>query len=405
MVFWYGYLWAAIPAYFSTFMVGYIGGMSLDWLIVFSLANPLSLALYTLSYEVVKLRPGMSNLVSIVSFVTISLVASLAGSVGAFIWAYANKVGLNVAYLVWQGWWVGGWLQAVLIVLPILHIVNPYVERWTSPIKSINKTPKIGNYKAITISTVLFVLVLVGYVSVARFISIKQFDIIQSSLADDAILLNIQNAIDGMSYPLYILLMVMIALTYLIYTAVIYWHQTLLKANQQLLDKNIELEELATTDSLTKLFNRRRALEFAEAEFERSVRNQQHLSILMVDIDKFKRINDELGHLVGDTVIRDVAKRLSESVRPYDVSGRYGGEEFIVILPDTDLDNAIQIAKRILAKIEQTPVNSGKGQVKVTVSIGATSLLVTDVDSNFTIERADQALLKAKSAGRNCIKW
>ncbi len=405
MVFWYDYLWAAIPAYFSTFLVGYIGGMPLEWLLVFSLANPLSLALYVLSYKVIQLRPGMNDLVSIVSFVTISLVASLAGSVGAFIWAYANKVGLNPAYLVWQGWWVGGWLQAVLIVLPILHMTGPYVERCIASIKPTDKNPKFGDYKAITIATISFVAVLVGYVSVARFISIKQFDIIQISLVDDGTLLKIQNAIDGMSYPLYILLTVIIALIFLTYKTVIFWHQTLIKANQQLLDKNRELEELAATDSLTKLFNRRRTLEFATAEFERSLRNQQHLSILMVDIDKFKRINDESGHLVGDIVIRDVAKRLTESVRPYDVAGHYGGEEFIVILPATDLDNAIQIAKRILSKIVQTPIHSEKGNVAVTVSIGASSLMESDIDLNVTIERADQALLAAKNAGRNCLKW
>lgn len=123
----------------------------------------------------------------------------------------------------------------------------------------------------------------------------------------------------------------------------------------------------------------------------------------MVDIDRFKSINDKLGHLVGDAVITEVAKRISDSIRPYDIPGRYGGEEFMVVLPDAEINSAAIVAERILTKINATSIKTDKGELKVTVSIGASTSTESDKDVFSIIERADQALLKAKSSGRDKI--
>jgi diguanylate cyclase (GGDEF)-like protein len=143
----------------------------------------------------------------------------------------------------------------------------------------------------------------------------------------------------------------------------------------------------------------------AEAEFERSRRVNNQVSVLMLDIDKFKRVNDVYGHLVGDTVISSVAGLVKESLRPYDIAGRYGGEEFMILLPNTNLPDALIVAQRILESVSGTVVSTEKGQLLVTVSIGGASLNDGDVALTALLERADQALLSAKADGRNCIRY
>jgi diguanylate cyclase (GGDEF)-like protein len=403
LVFWMGYFWAAIPAYLSTFLVAYVGGMPLSWAFLFSFSNPLSLAFYYLSLSIVPIYGRDNMLISIVSFVLISLVASLAGSTGSFIWAYANQVGLNDALPVWQGWWVGGWLQAVALVLPVLYLVGPIVNHRLNKIYQSNKIRPFTSYRILTFATIAFVAVLIGYVVTARFIGGRQLEQLKDHLSKPEHLNTIDNAINGMSYPLYILLAVMVALIYLTYKAIVYWSQASQNANRLLKQKNIELERLAMTDSLTQLLVRRAIMQIAEAEFERTKRDDLDVSILMIDIDKFKRINDVYGHLVGDAVIRFVANVVSESLRPYDAAGRYGGEEFIVMLPNTGLSEALTVANRIRTAVENTHVPTEKGLLPVTASIGVASL--GDEDGNLTclIERADQALLNAKNSGRNCV--
>ena len=404
IVFWFGYYWAAIPAYFSTFLVAYVGGMPLGWILLFSFANPLSLAFYYLSSSIVPKHTKINPYVSIIGFVLISLVASLAGSAGSFIWAFANKVGLNNALPIWQGWWIGGWLQATLIVLPILYIFGPLVITRSAALNLQSTAKLFTSYKILTLATIACILVLIGYVFTARFISIGQLEQLKNASTMQTHLLTIDNAISGLSYPLFILLAVMIALIFLAYKAIIYWSEELTNANKLLSKKNIELEILATTDSLTQLPMRRTIMQIANTEFERARRIKQCLSVLMIDIDKFKRVNDEHGHLAGDKVISDVAYRLSQSVRPYDSAGRYGGEEFIVILPNAELGDAMDVAQRILSSVANLPFSTEKGELHISVSIGVASLQECDKNISSLIEHADQALLSAKAQGRNCIR-
>lgn len=404
MVFWFGYFWAAIPAYLSTFTVAYFGGMPTSWILLFSFANPLSLAFYYLSISITPMDLRSNLFVSLIGFVLISLVASLAGSTGSFIWAFANQVGLNNALPIWQGWWVGGWLQATILVLPMLYFLGPRVANLSHSLKLQTAVNASNSYKVLALVTITFVMVLIGYVMTARFIGIRQLEALKEVMPGEGNLLNINNAISGMSYPLFILLAVMVALIFLAYRAIVYWSGALQNANELLVEKNAELEKLATIDTLTQLLVRRKVMEVAAAEFDRALRHSLGLSIMMIDIDKFKRINDEHGHLVGDQVIFGVAERIKQSVRPYDSAGRYGGEEFIVILPETEVKEANCIAQRILANVASTPIKSEGCELSVTVSIGVASLSWEEMKLNGLIERADQALLSAKREGRNRVK-
>jgi diguanylate cyclase (GGDEF)-like protein len=163
-----------------------------------------------------------------------------------------------------------------------------------------------------------------------------------------------------------------------------------------------ETQTQAITDSLTGIYNRRGLFKMGEFEFQRARRIQRPFSILMFDIDHFKKVNDTYGHAVGDQILQQLAQRCAKTSRATDLVGRYGGEEFIILLTETNLEAAKIIGERLRQSIQQTPFNTDTGEIIVTTSIGVTESLPTDTLATL-IKRADTALYKAKNAGRNCV--
>ena len=170
-----------------------------------------------------------------------------------------------------------------------------------------------------------------------------------------------------------------------------------------------KLVELATIDDLTQLYNRRYFFERFNQEMERAKRYQRPLSCLILDIDHFKHVNDTYGHLSGDQVLIDIAQILRNNCRQSDLAGRYGGEELIIFLPETDSPGAMIIAERIREMIEQHQTVDDRGEIiRVTVSMGVVSLTGPELEKMDKNERivqyADDALLQAKKDGRNRIE-
>ena len=161
-----------------------------------------------------------------------------------------------------------------------------------------------------------------------------------------------------------------------------------------------QIERLATIDGLTEVYNRSYGMGRFEEELTRFRRNEKGLACLMVDIDHFKQVNDRFGHQVGDSVLKEVAARISQSLRPYDMLCRYGGEEFLVVLPETELTAAVSIGERIRMSIREQPV----GDCSVTGSIGVTAVRKDDPDLHEIINRADEALYHAKNEGRDRVE-
>ncbi len=160
-----------------------------------------------------------------------------------------------------------------------------------------------------------------------------------------------------------------------------------------------EFEHLASHDSLTGALTRRALLESCERELERCQRKSHVMSLLMMDLDHFKAINDSHGHLTGDRVLIDFVARVTELLRRPDRFGRFGGEEFVALLPETSLEEARIVAERIRADIASTSV-----QPWCTVSIGAATSSAADATVDALLARADEALYQAKAAGRNCVR-
>jgi diguanylate cyclase (GGDEF)-like protein/PAS domain S-box-containing protein len=173
------------------------------------------------------------------------------------------------------------------------------------------------------------------------------------------------------------------------------------------------IEQIAITDELTGLFNRRGFFQFGEREFERALRFNRPLSALMVDIDRFKRVNDRYGHIAGDQVLRSLAACFRQNTRGIDVAGRYGGEEFVLLLPETPLSEAMHMAERLRQSIAElsiaiVPANGypNTGTLRITVSIGV-AVMTTDVTRlTDLIDWTDKALYRAKDEGRNrVVAW
>lgn len=164
-----------------------------------------------------------------------------------------------------------------------------------------------------------------------------------------------------------------------------------------------ELEQLAVTDGLTQLYVRRHFMEELAKELRRARRYHRPLTVVMMDIDHFKRINDTYGHPVGDEVLRELGRRLRQSARQDDVLGRYGGEEFIAALVETNKERGLQAAERLRRSVEEQPFSTRAGALAVTISLGLASFPEDAEEMEDLIQKADQALYRAKEEGRNRV--
>ncbi|WGO98198.1 diguanylate cyclase [Saccharophagus degradans] len=164
---------------------------------------------------------------------------------------------------------------------------------------------------------------------------------------------------------------------------------------------NLQLHEISRTDGLTGLLNRKTWELDAEQEYKRFKRHEHHCSLVMFDIDHFKNINDSYGHPAGDEVIRQTAAAVKSCIRDIDIAGRYGGEEFTIVLSDTDTEGALVVAERIRNQIQELTVHYEDFAIQFTVSLGVAQLTQQMNNRTAWIDCADKALYQAKKNGRN----
>lgn len=164
-----------------------------------------------------------------------------------------------------------------------------------------------------------------------------------------------------------------------------------------------EVEELATTDSLTGLDTRRHFMESFHEEFIRAKTKELPLSLMMIDVDHFKRINDEHGHVTGDQVLREMAQIIMDCMREVDICGRFGGEEFCVVLPDTDKQGGLLVAERIRIAVNEKEIHALDIDLNLSVSVGVASFPEDGALVEELIDKADWALYRAKKSGRNRV--
>jgi len=165
-----------------------------------------------------------------------------------------------------------------------------------------------------------------------------------------------------------------------------------------------EVQHMAITDALTGLYNRRGIFELGQREVERFQRFGRPLSLIMLDIDHFKLVNDAHGHTTGDAVLREVSKSCRAIIRQVDIFGRYGGDEFVILLPETDTFMACEVADRLRHEVEETAIHLDQAEIKITISLGVSRAVKDTHSLAGLLERADAALYNAKHNGRNRIE-
>jgi diguanylate cyclase (GGDEF)-like protein len=165
-----------------------------------------------------------------------------------------------------------------------------------------------------------------------------------------------------------------------------------------------EVRENGLRDSLTGCATRAHATELIDAELRRARRSQMPVSLIMFDLDHFKDVNDKYGHLCGDAVLANVGRRMRDVLRGSDVKCRYGGEEFLVLLPETSLHGARRVAETLRRELAERPVPWAGETVTVTASFGLTQVLPGEINIQAVVARADGALYRAKEDGRNCVR-
>lgn len=171
---------------------------------------------------------------------------------------------------------------------------------------------------------------------------------------------------------------------------------------RQLTEANEQLKHLSLTDDVTGLYNQRFLYQRVDEEFRRAARYDEALSVIMIDVDHFKEVNDHHDHLFGSRVLREIGQILLQGVRGVDFVIRYGGDEFIILLPHTNLADAVAVGERLRSRIEKVDFGDSSGTCHLTISLGVGSRLESDIDSARSLLRAaDMALYLAKSNGRN----
>jgi len=177
--------------------------------------------------------------------------------------------------------------------------------------------------------------------------------------------------------------------------------QRILTLQDELIEAREQLRFRATYDALTGIANRAVVMDALRSELSRQVRDRRPFGVVLLDIDHFKRINDTHGHICGDAVLKEVAQRMKSSVRPYDTVGRYGGEEFLIVVSSSDEQGTMNLAERVRFALESRPINTDAGEVSVTVSCGVAVSSGKGEDPQSLLRLADEALYRAKQQGRN----
>ncbi|MEO1074808.1 MAG: HAMP domain-containing sensor histidine kinase [Bacteroidota bacterium] len=283
---WLGYLWGAIPAYLSTVCVALLGGMPPTWIAVFAFANPLGLAVVSLTYRAVPMRTDLRSFTAVVFYVLVVFVAALVGSAGSFVWGYTNEVGFRDLLPVWQGWWLGGFLQALLINGPLLFFLTPVVDRWKARLDLESARTATLSRGRIVLAFGVVVSALTGYVFLVRSFSLSR---LERTLADAAPSLryDVLAAVEGLSLVHWITLFLLGISGVFGYHVLVHWTTTLRRSARELaaLNRQLRTEVAERTRAEAALQVKTQDLEVKSRELEDALASKDRFfSIISHDL-------------------------------------------------------------------------------------------------------------------------
>ncbi len=407
MVLWFGYWWGAVPAYLSTFVLALLSGMPLERTLLFALANPIGLAALILAFRALPMRTDLRSIPAALYFVMVAFIASIVGSAGSFVWAYTEEVGLNQLYPVWQGWWLGGFVQAVVLCMPLLIAAGPTVERWKRGLGVHTVGNGSWNRGTVMLGASTVIASIVAFVVVVRRFSFAALEkVLEGRPEAVGLRVDLENVMQGLSLPQWTLMTLLVVTLFFGFRIGFSWSTQYKALAAELEATNQKLKLTAITDPLTGAYNRGHLLEVLPREVSASLRHGLPLACLMLDLDHFKHINDRFGHLAGDDVLVSVAELIAGRLREEDVLARFGGEEFVVLMPQAEVAGARGVAEDIRRMIAELEFSFGSEDVRVTVSIGIAELAdVEEPDAGRgLLALADTALYRAKRHGRDRLE-
>jgi diguanylate cyclase len=384
---WLGPAWGAIPAYLATFASATAVGMPLQAALLFALATPLELLIIWGSMVVLDVDPDLPRPRDVGFYLLAGVIAASASSLGGLIWIDAQQLTLSEAQRIWRGWLVGDALQIALLV-PVMRYLLPRARAWAD--RRFAGPPRHGFRHSMSVLLVAAIVLMMSAVAAQGvWMAAHSLDIAPEArtAGGDLLVPRLREIALFLG-----LLLALTALTTTLFAAA--------------LARISEREGgAARRDALTGCLNRRAFYPIFEKEAERSRRLERGLSLLYVDVDHFKRVNDSLGHETGDRVLRQLAFRAQSVIREHDALFRWGGEEFLILLPHTEPGEAVALAERLRAAVANEPIvqEDVPAPLVITVSIGTAGATTFPADPDSLIATADAALLLAKRAGRNRV--
>ena len=381
---WVGPAWGVAVAYAGASALAFTSGMALVSSLIFGLAGGVEVLVLWGSMVTLEIDPEVRRWRDFWRFVVVGLIAATASSLAVLLWNSSFGLELLAGQRAWRGWIVGGFLQMALL-LPFLRWLGGSARGWVD--RSFGVPPRRE------MAAPLGAVFVVGLVGILGALGVQGVYLFTGSL--DFTPGGIDEALPRLrEVGLFIgLMFFVVVLTAVLFT----WELSRLGVRER---------ASALRDPLTGCFNRRAFYGLFEKEADRSRRINAELSIIFFDIDHFKQVNDRHGHEVGDEVLRQLSVRVRSMLRETDLLFRWGGEEFVVILPHTTASEAPALADRIRARVAARPLVTEQAPipVSITVSLGTAGGFDPGVSPDDLVRRADAACYKAKLAGRDRVE-
>lgn len=385
---WIGPSWGLVPAYTANLAGALVSGLHPVTALLFALAGALEILIFWGSMVTLNISPELKRFKDLRRFFLVCLIAPITASLAILLWTNARGLDTTEGLRVWRGWVIGDLLQALLIVAPLLRILGPRARAWIDRQFAAPPRYEVTYTRAALLAALTF-----GMIAVLVFVGIAE---LSESLELDpgARTRSGQLLVERLGeMQLYLGVLVgSLSIAAGVFSTV-------------LARMGERQRSLSRRESLTGCFNRRAFYELFPREVERARRLGQGVAIVFLDIDHFKAINDRYGHEAGDRVLQQLTARLRGLIRETDLLFRWGGEEFVVLMPHTGPGEAPQLGERIRIAVAERPfaATGARPNVTVTVSLGVAYSSSWPVDADALLAAADKACYQAKALGRNQV--
>jgi len=386
---WLGPTWGLVPAYTANLASAVVGGMPPVTAVLFALAGALEVLIFWGSMVTLNISPELRRWRDLARFLLVCLIAPITASLAVLLWNTAHGYDTSEGLRFWRGWVIGDILQALLVVAPLLRLAGPRARSWIDRQFATPPRYEVTYTRAAMLAAVTFSLI-----AVLVFVGIYM---LQESLGLDA---STRTTSGDLLVPRLREMQVYLGVLVAALTVAASVFSTVLARMGE------RQRSLSRRESLTGCFNRRAFYELFPREAERARRLGQGVAIVFLDLDHFKSINDRHGHETGDRVLQQLAARLRGIIRETDLLFRWGGEEFVILMPHTGPGEAPSLGERIRAAVAERPFAGSDAHpaVPVTVSVGVASSAAWPMDPDVILGCADAACYRAKEGGRNRVE-